>query len=177
MKTLSVKQPWSTLICTGIKDVENRTWRTEYRGPLLIHASAQEDRGAELFDLCEVLGDMQLCTRDEENDLPDASDCLYLQNNVMTGRLELRPEFMVARQDLVVQYALLRRLLDEPDRDFFLGGAIIGQVELTDIVMDSPSRWAESQCYHWILAKPVLFDNPVTNVRGRLRLWDFKQPD
>jgi hypothetical protein len=38
MKALSVRQPWAWLIVNGYKDVENRTWSTEYRGPLLIHA-------------------------------------------------------------------------------------------------------------------------------------------
>lgn len=40
MKALSIRQPWSWLIINGHKDIENRTWRTSYRGPLLIHASA-----------------------------------------------------------------------------------------------------------------------------------------
>lgn len=39
MRTLSVRQPWAWLIVNGHKDVENRTWPTLYRGPLLIHAS------------------------------------------------------------------------------------------------------------------------------------------
>ena len=39
MKRLSVRQPWAWLIVAGYKPVENRTWRTSYRGPLLIHAS------------------------------------------------------------------------------------------------------------------------------------------
>ena len=39
MKTLTVKQPWAGLIVTGLKDIENRTWKTNYRGKLLIHAS------------------------------------------------------------------------------------------------------------------------------------------
>ena len=38
MKALSVRQPWASLIVTGPKRVENRTWATKYRGPLLIHA-------------------------------------------------------------------------------------------------------------------------------------------
>lgn len=40
MKTLSIRQPWASIICTGIKDVENRTWKTNYRGKLLIHSSS-----------------------------------------------------------------------------------------------------------------------------------------
>lgn len=39
MKALSIRQPWAWLIAAGHKDIENRTWRTSYRGPLLIHAS------------------------------------------------------------------------------------------------------------------------------------------
>ncbi len=38
MKALSIRQPWAWLIVNGFKDVENRTWHTEYAGPLLIHA-------------------------------------------------------------------------------------------------------------------------------------------
>jgi hypothetical protein len=41
MKALSVKEPWASLIVFGGKNIENRTWRTNYRGPLLICASAQ----------------------------------------------------------------------------------------------------------------------------------------
>lgn len=37
MKTLSIRQPWASLICHGIKEVENRTWKTDYRGKVLIH--------------------------------------------------------------------------------------------------------------------------------------------
>lgn len=39
MKTLTVKQPWAELIVSGKKDIENRTWRTSYRGRILIHAA------------------------------------------------------------------------------------------------------------------------------------------
>jgi len=38
MKTLTIKNPWSYLIFHG-KDVENRTWRTNYRGDILIHSA------------------------------------------------------------------------------------------------------------------------------------------
>lgn len=37
---LAVKQPWATLLCCGLKDVENRTWKTDYRGRLYIVASS-----------------------------------------------------------------------------------------------------------------------------------------
>ena len=39
MKALSVKQPWANRIATGGKTIELRTWRTGYRGRLLICSS------------------------------------------------------------------------------------------------------------------------------------------
>lgn len=44
MKALSLKQPWATLIVTGIKPIENRKWKSSYRGRLLIHASKTWDK-------------------------------------------------------------------------------------------------------------------------------------
>lgn len=43
MKALSIKQPWAWLIVAGYKNIENRTWHTNYRGKLLIHASKTWD--------------------------------------------------------------------------------------------------------------------------------------
>jgi len=44
VKTLSIKQPWAWLIANGYKDVENRTWKTKFRGQLLIHAGKKIDK-------------------------------------------------------------------------------------------------------------------------------------
>lgn len=43
MKALSIKQPWAWLIIFGGKDVENRSWRTNYRGEFLVHAGKSID--------------------------------------------------------------------------------------------------------------------------------------
>ena len=48
MKVLSVRQPWAGLIVAGIKTVENRTWRTKYRGQLWIHATKTYDDVADI---------------------------------------------------------------------------------------------------------------------------------
>lgn len=40
---LSVKQPWAALLAAGVKTVEVRTWPTERRGRILIHASKVPD--------------------------------------------------------------------------------------------------------------------------------------
>src|SRR5688572_4676832 len=45
MKALSLRQPWAWAVVHGGKRVENRGWTTDYRGPLLIHASTGMTRG------------------------------------------------------------------------------------------------------------------------------------
>lgn len=39
MKAISLWQPWATLIAYGVKTIETRSWGTNYRGPILIHAA------------------------------------------------------------------------------------------------------------------------------------------
>jgi hypothetical protein len=40
MKAITVTQPWATLIATGYKKIETRSWKADYRGPLAIHAAS-----------------------------------------------------------------------------------------------------------------------------------------
>lgn len=39
MKVLSIKEPYASLIKNNIKKIETRSWKTNYRGKLYIHAS------------------------------------------------------------------------------------------------------------------------------------------
>ena len=57
MKALTILQPWASLIACGAKMIETRSWSTEYRGEIAIHAgladvkTAKTDR--EFLDICE----------------------------------------------------------------------------------------------------------------------------
>jgi hypothetical protein len=53
MKAISIWQPWATAVAVGSKLVETRSWSTNYRGPLAIHAGKRLHRG-------ELLG-LQCC--------------------------------------------------------------------------------------------------------------------
>ena len=39
MKAISLSQPWASLVASGAKKFETRSWPSHYRGPLLIHAA------------------------------------------------------------------------------------------------------------------------------------------
>ena len=78
MKALSIRQPWAELIVAGLKDIENRTWPTDYRGPVLIHAGMKiEPIDADLRELVKRLSGF---------DLPDAAD---LPRGGIVGQAEI----------------------------------------------------------------------------------------
>jgi len=41
---ISIRQPWAWMILHAGKDIENRTWPTKFRGPVLIHAAKRSTR-------------------------------------------------------------------------------------------------------------------------------------
>lgn len=143
-KTLSVKCPYAYLICLGIKDVENRSWNTEYRGRLLIHSSGKiQDIGVGLSDLDYQNYNQFISTQDE------LSDAEFISKLDSDNRLDK----MINCPEQKVQH-------------------IIGEVELIDIINDSQSEYSEKGQYHWILSNPVLYDKPIM-AKGKLKLWEF----
>lgn len=60
MKTLSLRQPWTSLVVNYGKWIENRRWNTTFRGEFLIHAAKGMTRREfdEAFEFAhEVMGD------------------------------------------------------------------------------------------------------------------------
>lgn len=53
IKTISLWQPWATLVALELKGNETRSWATDYRGPLAIHAAKRKsaDQRAYMRDL------------------------------------------------------------------------------------------------------------------------------
>ncbi len=49
MKALSIKQPWAWAILNAGKDIENRNWKTNFRGKFYIHASKKFDKSGYLW--------------------------------------------------------------------------------------------------------------------------------
>jgi hypothetical protein len=51
MKCLSIRQPWAMLVLAGYKQFETRSWQTQYRGRLAIHAG--RSLAEETVHLCQ----------------------------------------------------------------------------------------------------------------------------
>jgi len=150
MKTITIKQPYASLICEGIKDIENRTWPTKFRGRVLIHASIKN-----LLKKIKYGETIQFLSKEQVN-------------SIMNSRKETE----------IFGYHLPV-------------GAIIGSVEIVDCVINHQSIWAEKSegviagntFYHkesdkciwnWVLANPVLFAKPITNIKGKLSFWEYQ---
>ena len=63
MKAISLRQPWAWLVVNGHKNVENRTWATSFRGPVLIHAARRWGR--------EERVNLEMVRREFGIDVPD----------------------------------------------------------------------------------------------------------
>ncbi len=72
---LSIRQPWAWAILEGHKRVENRTWRTHYRGPLLVHAGRSKQSVREGLEVCHL-----------HADTPDEGDLVF---GAILGRVDV----------------------------------------------------------------------------------------
>lgn len=57
MRVLSIKEPFATLIKDGVKRIETRSWKTNYRGELYIHASLTKKDITDRHELLELVKD------------------------------------------------------------------------------------------------------------------------
>lgn len=157
VKCLSVKNPISYLICSGIKDVENRTWKTNYRGKIYIHSS-----GPYAFDL-----------------LPESIFPKILKKEL--NAIEYKDDAAIIQDSEHVE--IINKIIDltifanKGQKPFFIPRTIIGYVDLVDIVKNSKSIWAQKNCYHWILKNPVMLKSPIKNVRGKLNIFELEVSD
>lgn len=55
MKVLSIKEPFASLIKENIKHIETRSWKTNYRGEIYIHASLTKSKINDRLDLLDLV--------------------------------------------------------------------------------------------------------------------------
>ena len=187
MKVLSVKQPWSFLICSGIKPIENRTWKLpeKYRGErVLIHAG--KSRMGSLFN----------CLTNEQ---------LELVNDKLGYNYDFEKTF--TKGAIIGSVEIVDCVLNHPsiwaEKTMFDYGGIcyknkcehfkkwsfghgdcescelVGQSYLVETIPDDClfKKQMPKPTYNWVLANPILFDKPILNVKGKLVFWDYDLPE
>ena len=74
MKALTIKEPWATLIIDGYKKYEFRSWKTNYRGKILIHAGMSLEK-----DMLERFKDYNLnCSKGAIIGEATLTDCILV---------------------------------------------------------------------------------------------------
>jgi hypothetical protein len=171
MKTLSIRQPYATLVCKGIKNVENRTWNTKYRGKLLIHASGKSLAWPELKYMTKAFVKeyqkyygYDLLPRDTSNSFKGYIQ--FLNELVQFYHLSNWLKYDMPMDE--IKRAVKEYGLTMPTQ------CIIGEVELVDVISNSKDVFAHPGCLYWIFDKAVLYDKPIMNVMGKLQLWEYE---
>jgi len=146
MKVLSLIQPWASLIALGEKKIETRSWKTDYRGPLLIHAGKKiDDDICRQYPFTDILAEYDLLFKDQ---MPtgviiakcNLVDCLKIENPVYKDGL-FRPK-------------LENGQLVDLHNEYLFGDY-------------TPGRYA------WLLENAEQLDNPIP-AKGKLRLWEYQ---
>lgn len=145
MKTITEKQPWASLIVEGIKDIENRTWPTKYRGRVLIHASAKGWKWKLVFNY------LSHAARDVMSALGyDANWLKQLPTSAIIGSVEI--------VDCVINHS---SIWAEKTEGWCGENSKLHQ------------EWfGKPIIYNWVLAHPIQFPEPIP-AKGMLGFWDY----
>ena len=164
MKTLSIRQPYAALICRGIKKIEKRSWDTKYRGKLLIHASGKPIAWPSFEDLPYAF--VMNCQKHYGTETMPKEYAAFIEwIEELSGFYHLEKTAFSQPKDIkdrVKKYGYA-----------FPTQAIIGEAELVDIVRNLKDAFATPNDYHWVMANPVLYEKPIANVMGKLKLWEY----
>lgn len=161
MRTISLRQPWAFLLCSGIKDIENRTWKLpeKYKGErVLIHASAKD------------AGNPQLLFNNEDFEAIAMHFHNKWQKNVISEG-ELWDEIYRHRASIIGSVRFVDCTINHPS-------IWAEKTERFAINESWPNGRPESagkkgDIYNWVATDAVLFDKPILNVKGKLSFWDY----
>lgn len=100
MKVLTIKEPWASLIVNGYKQYEFRSWKTNYRGKILIHAGMSFEKNVAdrflsyniQYNMGHIIGEAEIV------------DCIKVDDNFNKELIKLNP-VVYARSNHVESYA------------------------------------------------------------------------
>lgn len=119
MKVLTIKQPWATLIIDGYKKYEFRSWKTNYRGKILIHAgkSLEKEHNSkfEIYNLHHeygaIIGEADLI------------DCIKVDNEFQE-KLEQENKLVYGNHGHVDNYAWKLENIKKYDKPIYINGKL-----------------------------------------------------
>ncbi len=164
MKAISLTQPWATLVAIGAKRIETRSWGTNYRGPLAIHASKGFPRLAQ--ELCvqapfgsalSKAGYTHMFDKQSRELWPDLKP---LPLGAIVATCELLDCIVISTKREVHGYIIS------------MGYNVVIPPDVPELCFGdyAPGRLA------WILANVKPLPEPIP-AKGALGMWEWQQPD
>ena len=164
-RCLSIRRPWARLIVHGYKSLENRSWGTEYRGRIAIHATPGRRGDYDNYD--SLISGPPYCDDNQGREF-----AAY-----MMGQQGPTP-YELGRNDagsLIVGSVEIADVVDMTAAQLFAKSPyhdkIDDMLDATPEGFSTPPRcWYGGSEYAWFLANPVYFANPIA-IPGKLNLW------
>jgi ASCH domain len=176
MKALSIKQPWASLIAHGIKDIENRTWKTHFRGRIFIHASAKwfdkpkfDETHGNIYTDAQWLYIREHYRYYLESLLNPKAINYRLKVSAIIGEVEII-DCVINHESIWAEQSSI-----EPQEKYFMysfaqeNGADSFDGDSYDMAMIKFKK--SKPIYNWVLANPILYEKPILNVKGKLSFW------
>jgi len=154
MKALTVRQPYATLICMGIKDIENRTKPTTFRGKIFIHASAKWH---------ERLKTNSLFTDDQYRNLAchGKNNGKNLKRYFEPGQIDNLPVSAIIGEVEIIDCVINHSSIWAE------------KTPIKGYTVEGEPLFEHKPIWNWVLANPVLYEKPILNVKGKLSFWNF----
>jgi hypothetical protein len=145
MKAITIKQPWASLIVAGVKDIENRTWPTNFRGRVLIHAGRAKQQ-----PFSKILTPEQIYEADGKLNYKQSFDTLFPKGSII-GSVEI-----------------VNCVINHPS----IWAEKTQTIPIKENYVTCPKGVRPT--YNWVLANPIRFDEPILNIKGKLSFWNFE---
>ena len=140
------------LIALGVKPIENRTWKTDFRGRIHIHTSQKP------VPFNGMLNGMRF-TQEQLRD-------------VYAMKLPERyPDHMskYLNSAIIGEVDIIDCVQNHPSVWAEHFATKLRKIEGEMIPVNVP-------VWNWVLANPVLYNKPIENVKGALSFWEYRKP-
>lgn len=171
MKAITILQPWASLIACGAKQYETRSWKTNYRGKIAIHAGLknppkQGDIPFEVFNA--ITSELARYYGAWRNDW-HLGGTINSPDGTENG-IDIPLGFVIATADLVDCLEVEGCYMDEfPFGSLLVDGTIIDDNEFA-FGDYSKGRYA------WQLENIQILKEPIP-AKGKQGLWNFNYDD
>ncbi len=162
MKVISIKQPFATLLCMGIKTAEIRSWKPKELGRYLIHATNENQYDLGYIPNLEDYTDWYFIKEVNKinKDRTMEHEYLYYED----GELKIRDSATDVQKCDFDKFIAMIEACTQKAGGLFGHSAIIGFTDFEEV------KEVDGK-YHWIVNDYRIFYKPIREIAGKLGVW------